>query len=179
MPITTEDDFDIITDYNKTPEELLTELFNLKNGTDYSPEQFTFGEPELSTVENRNTNIRMYGRQNTGMRGSALLHYNRVSAIDLLEKSDNILLYSDEVFFTDFIPQINEKFGILLRKEDVVEHELTPLDPLNPEDSREIPLTFKMNHKIFFGSIILKMIHVGVDLSEDYPESELDGFVFP
>lgn len=167
-----------VSDYRKPAETLIVELFNFKYGTSYDAEQFSFGVPVASSIPSRDTDVTMYGNQDKGVKGSLVLHYNRVPMIQWLEDKTNFIFREDEMKVLDLLPKINEKFGVLIKPCDIIDANLPALDPSNPSDAKDFPLTLKAGHLIYFGSIVLSLRQTSVDISQEYGDTILNGFEF-
>lgn len=165
-----------VVDYRKPAEDLVVDLFNFKYGTSYSASQFSFGVPVASSIPSRDTDVTMFGNQDQGVKGSLVLHYNRVPMTAWLEGKTNFIFREDETKVSDLLPKINEKFGVFIKSCDIIDANLPTLNPGVPSDAKDFALTLKAGHLVHFGSIVLSLRQTLVDIGEEYGDTILNGF---
>jgi len=172
-------DLTTVTDFTKPAADLIVELFNFKHGTGYTSDQFLMGVPSVGTVESKNTDLVLYGQQNTGLRGQVTVHYNRLAAHEILRGLDTMIYRTTETTVRELLPLINTKYLVNIDPSEIVDDVLPVLDPDIPTDTKDFALTFKGGALVYFGSVVLKLRQAPTDISEQFTDNVLDGFVAP
>jgi len=171
-------DLNTVTDFKKPAVDLIVELFNLKHGTGYTSDQFVTSLPSVGSVEGKNTDLILYGQQNTGLKGQVTVHYNRIAAHEILGNKDTLIFKSEETMVSDLLPLINEKYGVQIDKSEIIDAVLPVLDVNNALDVQSFALTFKGSALVYFGSVVLNIQQARTDIGTQYPDGDLPGFVF-
>lgn len=132
---------------------LLLAALNAKLKTNYRIEDFDFGTPEVVQVvqPTRNTKIRLGPKMSSGYYGVRTIFYNRIHASEL---GKIIVPYAGEPFLSGLLPQINEKYGIQILPEDIIDR---PIAAPTTSNQVEVQLEFNPNSIIYYSSTFIQV----------------------
>lgn len=112
-------------DLTKLPEEILVDLINRDNGIALTYDSVSFKIPApLPTGSARNTEVVVYAKRGSGMRGEVKVWYNRLNIAEVIEEVDPVFDLGTAARIRDLIPEINQRYGINLTHEDYIDAEL-------------------------------------------------------
>lgn len=186
-------------DYTKSPDEIIVQLIN-----DENQRNFTVNDLDLTNVavapdpvfgrqpfNNRRTSVRVAAVPGSGYTNEVTVKYNRVHLRDVFphEAADDVrYAESTEEFqlgertqLAELLPEINAKYGINIRLEDIFEVALPTFDGPPPEGgypAKFVRLEMKMSSKVFVGGIQLRILPNDWDLS-NMQHTELNGLYYP
>ena len=104
-------------DYKKTPSQLVIDLINNDNGTDFKDGELSFGKPELIN-KRHNSKVQVTPSSKSRYKGKATLKYNRIDIGQIpgeRSKTFNVIL---EKTIADLIPAIDERYDLKLTVND-------------------------------------------------------------
>lgn len=140
------------TDYSKTGAEMVLDLINEENGTEFRPEDLTLGTPQpLGPPNLRNTALIVTSTGTTTMVGSRTVTYDRLTLTDFFNNGD--LTFPDNPAYltvADVLPAINDRFNINLNLTHVYDD---PIQRGAPGDPVVITLRARPSSLVFLGTV--------------------------
>ncbi len=136
---------------------LLLAAINTQLGTNYTLTDWGFGVPELITVPQptHNSKVAFGPKEGTGAYGVKTIYYNRIHASEL---GQVIVAYSGEMYITEILTKINEKYGILINATDIYDAVIPA--PAPGQNQVMVNLEFRPESIIFYNGI---QIQVGLN----------------
>lgn len=133
---------------------LLLAAINAAQGTNYTLVDWDFGIPELVTVPQptHNSKVAFGPKEGTGAYGVKTIYYNRIHASEL---GNVIVPYSGEMYITDVLAKINEKYGILIKPEDIYDA-VIPV-PGGGQNQVQVNLEFRPESIIFYNAVQIQI----------------------
>lgn len=134
--------------------EVLLSSLNLKLGTNFSMDDFEFGDPTEVTMPNptHNTVITFGPKAHSGYYGIKKVYYNRVHVSDLGVIS---VTKGNATRVSHLLTKINQKYGILITELDIYDA-LLPDIPAG-QDEIEVNLNFRPTSVVFYGGTKIVM----------------------
>lgn len=136
---------------------LLLAAINAALNKTWTLDDFDFGEPvEVTTPSpTHNTMIPFGPKLTSGAIGVRRVFYNRVHAAEL---GNIIVPWSNELFIKDLLPKINEKYGVLITEDDIIDN-VVP-SPAPGQTNVQVNLVFSPTSVVFYSSA---QIQVGLN----------------
>lgn len=130
----------------------LLAAINAQNATSYTIEEYDFTEPKRVTtpLPTYNSSIKLGPRAATGKIGFKTIYYNRIHASDI---GTLTITWQNELFLSEMLPRLSEKYGISLTTDDVFEQRIIP--PVSPETQVNITLNFRDSSIAYYGSSVI------------------------
>jgi len=155
----------IVTNFTKLPDEILIDMINADNGTQFKVGDLAFGIPSpIQGNVKRNTALEVYAGVESQFAGSVKINYNRLP-LDYKIQGDLEFAVDDARRTRDLVPAINRRFGINLTPDDYVDEEFSA-----PAFGEVVELSLTATHEslVWIGSVTLSLIN---DVSEGIPLS--------
>lgn len=132
---------------------LLLAALNAKLGTNYKIEDFDFGIPEAVQIiePTHNSKIQLGPKMSSGYYGVRTVFYNRIHASEL---GKIIVPYAGEQFVSALLPQINDKYGILIQPSDIIDK---PIPAPTTSNQVEVNLEFAAGSIIYYSSTFIQV----------------------
>ena len=114
-----------------TDQELLLIFYNQRAIIPVKAEDYYFDKPVIyeGMDSTRNTRVFLRPKAETGFYGKITIFYNR---IDLTAQNFSMTVTVDgELYLSELLPQINERYGLRLRLSDIIDIELPPNGTFN------------------------------------------------
>jgi hypothetical protein len=146
-------------DYTKKPEDLVTELINVDNGTSLSSNQIVFGIPELSEGTH-NSKVVVSAAEDSYFTGSVQLSYNRVDIGDIPNGRSTVFLTTTEQYISDLIAAIDERYNLKLTPLDYV-NALLPTIGNVPNEEDSFDLVAANTSLVFINKLTLQIERAG------------------
>jgi hypothetical protein len=126
----------------------LLAAINTQNSTSYTLAEYGFTEPKRVTIPTPqfNTSIKLGPRAATGKIGFKTIYYNRIHVDDIGVLT---ITWQNELFLTELLNRLSEKYGIPLSPNDVFEQRIIP--PVAPETDISLTLNFKDSSIAYYG----------------------------
>lgn len=169
-----------ITNFLKTPEDIIVDLINFDNDTNLHPELLIFGKPKV--IETKfNTSLVLTSVPDSHYVGSVTYKYDRIDiaripeiqgVTDLLSTKFEI---GDATKISDLIPAINSKFRINLTPNDYIDAPLPGFESTDPSSSPFFGLVTSPDSLIYINQLLLSIIRDGNPLSGLILKTILDG----
>ena len=155
-------------DYGANNKQNLLAAINAENGTDYTLDGYDFTEPKRITIPNSqyNTSIKLGPRAATGKIGFKTIYYNRIHATELGPLK---ITWQNEVFLTELLPRLSEKYGISLTVDDLYEQRIVP--PVLPETEVSLTLNFKETSVAYYGGTFIVLGAVDPAIEFEIPQT--------
>lgn len=144
-------------DLTKLPEEILVDLINKDNpGAALTTAAVSFKIPSrLPEGSARNTEVVVYAKRGSGMRGEVRVWYNRLDIAKVIHDVEEspVIELGTAARVRDLIPEINERFGINLTSDDYIDASLPA--SANEPGTNTYPFTFQMKSESlpYFGEV--------------------------
>lgn len=141
-----------MTDFRKSPEEILTELINQANGTALQASALSFAAPQdiSGPGARRNTKVSITGIPAQGAHGAIELQYNRVHINTVPGTRSRTFPKGSLLQTSELVGAINAAYGIQLRSTDVVN---VPL----PTEGELGQLQIVPGSLVYYGSLDFQM----------------------
>lgn len=171
------------SDFTKREVEILIDLIKADNGGKaLSPAQITFGLPYAYTPTAqipRNTVIVGTAVEGGLYEGSQTFYYNRVHLDEFVEWGVTNLTFvvNEERYFTDLLPEINQRLNIRLEEERVYNALLPDFSPGKPQIAT-IRLEANPDSICYLGSININLVNSGIDLKDLLWDTSLSGLTY-
>lgn len=133
---------------------LLLAGINALQGTNYTLDDWDFGIPELVTVPQptHNSKVAFGPKEGTGAYGVKTIYYNRIHASEL---GGVIVPYAGEMYITDVLTKINEKYGILIKPTDIYDSVIPA--PGVGQNQVQVTLQFRPESIIFYDGVQIQI----------------------
>lgn len=127
---------------------ILTAAVSAKIGKTLNVNDFGFSDPEMVTIAGptHNSRIRFLPKAASGFYGAKWVYYNRIHVTEL---GSIRVAKGSYTRLSQLLPQINDKYGILIVPADIYDQVLT--DPPPGETEIEIILDFRPTSVIYYG----------------------------
>ena len=130
----------------------LLAAINAQNGTTYTLAEYGFTEPARVTIPTPqfNSSIKLGPLAATGKIGFKTIYYNRIHVSDI---GTLRITWQNELFLTEMLSRLSEKYGISLLPSDVYEQNIVP--PVAPETEVSLTLNFKESSIAYYGGTVI------------------------
>lgn len=141
-----------MTDYTKSPREIVVDLINAATGLALAPADLVFGTPAATLQPGavRNTQLTVTGVLSHGYRNTVQVHYNRVDIDTVPGERSREFSSGEIVVVADLVEAINAAYQINLTAED---YELDA-PPAGGESGQ---LRMKAGSLIYYGTLHYQM----------------------
>ncbi|ANZ50582.1 putative virion structural protein [Erwinia phage vB_EamM_Stratton] len=108
---------------------MLLEAINKQNNTALTWNQIASGYPEVIQSEGaeRNTRVLLYGLNGQGYKGSVSIEYDRIDMPTLFRNLVPVIITNPKDKLSDLLPFLNEKYGLSLIADDIVDQSVKDL----------------------------------------------------
>jgi hypothetical protein len=144
-------------DFTKAPEQLVIDMINNDNGTTLTTDQLTFGIPELSNGKHNST-VLVKAIENSKLKGSALIHYNRVDIGEIPNGRSTTFPVTTEVNLSDLVPAIDTAYNLRLTPADYINTALPSFSNI-PNEELTVDLVAANTSLIFINKLTLTVKH--------------------
>lgn len=183
-------------DYTKSPDEILVQLINDENETTLTIADLVLDTvaiapdpiPDRPSFNNVRTSMGVSAAVNSGYTGGVTVKYNRVHLRTVFPTTDpdtvqyvqstDAYLPGERTKLSDLLPEINAKYNINIRPEDIFDMDLPTFSGPPPYSDMYVRLEMKAASKVFFGAVNIKLLPGDWDLA-NLQFTELDGLVYP
>lgn len=134
--------------------EILIAAINKKTGQNYTLTDFEFGEPEAVGVPTptHNTVVRFGPKLTSKYYGVSRIYYSRIHASEL---QNVVVPFNGQARVSDLLDAINEKYGILITVDDIVDNVLPALPP--GSNNVQVNLVFSAKSLIFYSGTPIQL----------------------
>ena len=141
-------------DYSQPTLQILIDMINRKNGTNLQVRDFDINEPTPFIVSSLKTDtvVTLTPLAGSGFYGTRSIHYNRLNVDDIFGRQAFPYQPTTEATLLEYLPTINEFYGIHLKPEDIYDSVISAYNPLHPTAVRTVTLAVKPNSYFFTGS---------------------------
>lgn len=167
----------LITDFTKSPEQIIVDLINYDNDTNLLPHLLTFSKP-LPRTGSSNTHLIATAIPSAHYTGSVTLDYNRINFADVPGARSINISIGTATQISDLIPQINRKYRLNLTPEDYINFQLPRFNSDDDEESQPFSLVAAPDSLIFINSVVLNIIKDGIYLSSVITKRILNGIMY-
>lgn len=165
-----------ISDFTKSPFQIVLDLINEQNGTALPTSAVSFGVPALTGTDEIETALTASAMTGSGYKGSKAFTYNRVPLSFMEANEPDLIVETVVASAHGLIPFLNTTFGINLTVDDI---EDTVIPAQAPDVNTEITLVAKAGSLVFAGSQALTFTLPLVELGSVLTVSVLDGLYAP
>lgn len=171
-----------ISDFSKTPFQILLDLINEQHGTNLPASAVTFNAPTADATTDDAPAHRLGAKvtasatTGSGYKGSKEFNYHRVALSFMAANEPDLVIETHEESMHALIPYLNTTFGINLTTDDI---EDTPIPVQQPDVNTQITITAKAGSLVFAGSQALTFTLPLVELGSVLTMSTLDGLYPP
>lgn len=139
-------------DYGADNKQNLLAAINAEHGTTFTLDEYQFTEPKRVTIATPqyNSSIKLGPLAATGMIGFKTFYYNRIHATEIGPMK---ITWQNELYLTELLPRLSQKYGISLTVDDVYEQLIVP--PVAPETEVSLTLNFKETSVAYYGGSII------------------------
>lgn len=146
-----------ISDLTRSKEEILLDLINRDNGSNYQVGDFMYDPPTVNDSPDRNTSIVLTGTKPGRVFGTASLTYNRPD-ISLLPGQDKLAVWVAQMNESkQLIPMINRTLNINLGEGDFVNEVLPSFQGLPKGSLITISLVMTLDNPIYRGVLPVRI----------------------
>jgi len=143
-------------DFTLPPEDLVVELINHDNGTDFKSKQLIFGIPELLSKGRHNSSVKVSASEKGYFSGSTILKYNRVDIKAVTFNKSTEFELTTQKTIAEIIPLINARYSLRLTSADYIDGPLPTISPITNNDV-SFDLVAAPTSLVFIGKMILKV----------------------
>ena len=164
--------------YTLPPEQLVIDLINNDNGTQFKVGQIIFGIPRLVYNCRHNTSVKVTASKESYWSGSTILHYNRIDIDDVAHGKSKEFEITTETKLSDLMPAINSRYHLKLNDTDYID---VPLPLFRNIPNEEYPVILEVSDVslVFIEKLILKVSKAGqLILSIVLKNTILDGLIY-
>lgn len=171
-----------ISDFSKTPFQILLDLINEQHGTALPETAVTFAAPiadattDDAPAHRLGAKVTASATTGSGYKGSKEFNYHRVGLSFMDANEPDLIIETHEASAHALIPYLNTTFGINLTTDDI---EDTPIPVQEPDVNTQIELVAKPGSLVFAGSQALTFTLPLVELGSVLTMSTLDGLYPP
>lgn len=171
-----------ISDFSKTPFQILLDLINEQHGTNLPASAITFGAPSVDATTDDVPGHRLGAKitasatTGSGYKGSKEFSYHRVALSFMAANEPDLVIETNETSMHALLPFLNTTFGINLTTDDL---EDTPIPVQQPDVNTTITLVAKATSLVFAGSVDLTFTLPLVELGSVLTMDTLDGLYPP
>ena len=163
-------------DYTLPPEQLVIDLINNDNGTNFIPGQILFSTPKLIYNARHNTSVIVTASKDSYWTGTTKLHYNRIDIKDVTTGKSKVFKITTENNLSDLIPAIDARFKLKLTDADYI---YVPLPLANDPEGLFVELEAAPTSLIFIERLTLKIDRLGQALlSVILKNFKLNGLIY-
>ena len=145
-------------DYTLPPEQLVVNLINNDNGTEFTPNMLVFGIPVLLYKGKHNSKVKVSAAAKSRFTGSTFLTYNRVDLEDVAIGKSTLFDVDarTQKKISDLIPAIDARYSLKLTPADYVDG---PLPAITDEvvGQETVELVAANTSLIFINKLILQI----------------------
>jgi hypothetical protein len=164
----------ILTDFTKSPDQIVLDLINYDNGTALAPGSITYGIPAAFTGT-RNTKLRLTATGASHYSGFVDITYNRVDIGTVPGVRSKEFMLGSAVTIKDLVSAINLAYRINLTVDDYLDGPLPTFDPLSPNDTKPFTIVAAPGSLVFIGTLTLNVKRNDIPLSSVILITELNG----
>lgn len=167
----------VVTDFTKSPSEIIIQLINFDNGTTLTPTDLVFGNPK-PVVGLRNTEVLATATQVSKYSGSVTLTYNRIDLATVPGVRSTNFEFASTVTIEALIALINSTYSINLTVDDYFPPALGGFVTTPPGESLPIEIIAKPNSLIFINKLSLTVYKSELQLSSVIINTVLNGLTY-
>jgi len=146
-----------ISDLTRSKEEILLDLINRDNGSNYQVGDFMFDPPTVNNRPDRNTSIVVTGTKPGQVFGTAPLTYNRPD-ISALPGQDKLAVWVERMSESkELIPMINRVLNINLGEGDFVNEVLPSFEGLPKGTLITTSLVMTLDNPVYRGVLSVRI----------------------
>lgn len=162
--------------YNKPSREMLLEAINKQNNTNLTWNQIASGYPEIIQSEGaeRNTRVLLYGLNGQGYKGTVNIEYDRIDMPTLFRGLVPVVITNPKDKLSDLLPFLNEKYGLSLIADDIVDQSVKDLG-----DSWLLDVAIKPGCLAWQGGFTLRFAKFIPDLKDIIADVDLSVIIAP
>lgn len=166
-----------ISDFSKSADEIILDLINDTNVSDLTLLQIQYGSP--AAIEGaHNTQLQVNGVLGSGIGGQVTVTYNRLP-IQLFVPAEGLdITDPDAVLFSELIPVINQRLGIRLSENDIVDDLIGDWAGV-PDETKTLSIQMSPDALCFIDALPVTLRSDQVLLSAIWTQPVLDGFDLP
>lgn len=187
-------------DYTKSPDEIIVQLINDENNRNFTVADLDLTNIAVApdpvagreTFNNVRTSARVAAVPGSGYMNQVNITFNRVHLRNVFPNSDTSdVRYvtdtdggyqkNDRVNLSDILPDINAKYGINIRPEDIFDQALPAFDGPPPSGGwppTYVRLEMVAGSKVFTGGVNIQILPNDWDLN-NMQTTELNGIYYP
>jgi hypothetical protein len=171
-----------ISDFSKTPFQILLDLINEQHGTNLPETAVTFAAPvadaatDDAPAHRLGAKVTASATTGSGYKGSKEFNYHRVGLTFMEANEPDLVVETHEASVHALLPFLNTTFGINLTTDDI---EDTPIPVQEPDVMTQIELVAKADSLVFAGKQALTFTLPLVELGSVLTMSVLDGLYPP
>lgn len=140
--------------YELPPEELVVNLINADNGTDFCKDRLLFGLPVVVRNAKHNTKITVNPSTKNHLSGSTTVRYNRIDISTVAIGKSTLFQIDAETKLSDLIPAINLRYKLKLTTADYLDITL-PVVLNVPNDTATVDLVVPNTSLVFVNKLTL------------------------
>ncbi len=166
--------FNLPLDITKPAHELLVEAINEENRTSFVYTDFSYSDPEVSSLLNSDINTRIVLTPNVGSPyyNSREFYYRRMDIEEIYRTKQIEIEIGARVDLSELIDEINEFYGINLTDDDYHDTPLPQIDPLNPTAKLTVQLVITDTSVLFYGSVEIALNEAASIIDDDNIETK-------
>lgn len=145
-----------VFDINRPAKEILLERFNAINGTQFKPEHFNLGDPEVIQEEDADTRVKVVPVLNSPWVSSFFITYPRMKLQEIFAFQNHVATGQADHLY-DILDQINEAYGIYLTQVDVQQSPITYTDPGDKSQPAKVLVRAKAGSHLYTGEMEISL----------------------
>lgn len=173
-----------VSDFKKTPVEIVFDLINEQNNTHLDPSLVELGLPTVTTASGAtyNTDVTVTAIEGSGYSGSVVLGYNRLDVQGFLFGEALTLAVGNAENFSDLMAEINLKLRTNITPADYIDGSiLTNAGEWEglPNETKQITIQMNPDSLVFINSLTLTLHAEDIPLDSILLTISMDGLNYP
>lgn len=170
-------------DFNKTPKQILISVISKTNGIHLNPDDYSLSIPQIVDVtspkgKKLTTAIELTSVAAKGVKGKRTVYYNRINLANYNLENDYVIPAGDYKNISDVLSLINEKYKIVISKDDIIDGPIPAFTGTDPSAVVNITLVANPLSILFSGSTGFSILRPDVDINDLITDVYLEDIAF-
>lgn len=166
-----------VTDFSKSPDQIVLDLINFDNNTSLTLGDIAFGIPTTATGENppANTQLEVFGQVDAGYKSAVVVFYERLQISNFVQDGRLVIPVGSATLYRHVIAAANMALGINLVPGEYIDGDIGDWTGAVNE-TKDIDIQMSPNGKVFVGSLPITLLAEEIPMSLAFPNGSLLGF---
>lgn len=174
----------IVSDFSKTPSEIILDLINQVNSSNLTDALVTLGIPTVTTTSGAtwNTDLTVTSKTGSGYSGSVVVNYNRLDVQGFLFGNALSIPLGDKLKLSDCIPEINAALHVNITADDYIDATITDTAGAwegTPNETKTIVMQMNPDSLVFIGTLTFTIHSNDIPLGSVITTPTLTGLNYP